>query len=224
MSEFGVIIGEDGNIILDTNKMVLGIIQSGIITMWGQSTQNVEAKYYYQIDSTETIGAIAIKPTPSGYSLVEWKRIHNTTQDPIEYIVYGPNVNSDRPIPQYGLVTYDADGNVVYNSNNKYMKIAEIIDIPYEIISQYNFSAITINHGTQNPFYLIPDNQYLIPFPVGSGTGGIAFIFIGIKKLSATSISLKRVLVGHTGPLFGPPGPDPVVNVPNPFRIALCVP
>jgi len=224
MSEFGMIIGENGNIILDTNKMVLGVITSGITTAWGTINYISQARYYYGMSLAETIGAIAIKPTYSGYSFVFKNAIRSTIQDSIEYIVYGPNVNSDRPIPQYGLVIYDADGNVVYNSNNKYMKIVEIINVSYSVITRPGFIETTIYHNTANPFYIMPINYYIIPYNATPLLAGVSYSCLGLKMLSPTSVSIRRIEEHRTGPVTAQPGPPPKLNVPNPFRIALCVP
>ncbi len=232
MSNYGLVTGLNGNIQFDTNRKVLGLLEHDSASTWTAiSAYTGTLSYKYEISSDYIIAAIAVKPSYSttvigrsdSFLLMPLGIIQSGT-DTIEYAVYSPDVNDIHALPTWGLVTYNEDGDVVFNSDVNYLKIVDIKDIDRSTL--LNWGSVTINHDVKNPFYIIPNNWggggYAAPGPGGGGTGAL-YRSIGVRKLSETSAKIEWFYVWNTPPVmgFGYKLND-FFNVPNPFRVAIC--
>ena len=229
MNDYGLIVGANDNIQFDTKRQMLGLMEHGYLTFLG----------IYEITTDYIPVAIAVRPinlsaitgwanwseSVSGqYNVSLWAPfVEEGITNSIEYAIYSPDANNVTALPTWGMVTYDENGNVVFNSNIRYLKIVDIIDVDRSAI--LNLEDVTINHSIENPFYIVPyaycDVWGYVPGP-GGGGGGVYFYRLCILKLSSTSAKVKWYLAGRTPPISSSMRPNKFF-VPNPLRIAVCV-
>jgi len=226
MNDYGLIVGANDNIQFDTKRQMLGLMGHGYLTFSG----------IYEITTDYIPAAIAVRPinlsaiigwagSASGqYNVKLWAPfVGGETTYPIEYAIYSPDANNVIALPTWGMVTYDENGNVVFNSNIRYLKIVDIIDVDRSAI--LNLEDVTINHSIENPFYIVPYTYCQVWGYVsgpGGGGAGVYFYRLCILKLSSTSAKVKWYLAGRTPPVSGSMGTNKF-SVPNPLRIAVCV-
>jgi hypothetical protein len=236
MSDYGLVTGVDGNIQFDTNRKVLGLQEHGYASSWTEHYVRPGIYMYtHEITCNCLIAAIAVRPSfstivrsfthpPRPKSYVPPIGIVQTGTDIIEYAVYSPDVNDTHAIPAWGLVTYNESGDVVFNSDVRYLKIVDIIEVNRSTL--LNWGSVTISHNVQNPFYIIPDSYggtgYLAPAPGGAGTG-VLYKTLGIQKVSATSAKIEWFTIEGSPAVMGFGSEiDDFFSVPNPFCVAVC--
>lgn len=208
-------IGEEGNIQLDTERALVGLVK-----------YDTTSEDRLIVSSTMRITAIAVRPNDTTYVNAMYNQIAQSDMGFIEYLVYSIDVNQNSQKPNYGLVVYDQNGDMTYSSENKYLKITEIVDIPMNYLD-YAHALVgppfLVSHNTINPFFIIPKHRTMWPYPSSQpGIYGINAFMIGVKKCSSTSTYVGFFHVFSTPPLSD--DIEPVWIIPNPFRIALCVP
>ena len=246
MSDYGLIIGENENIQFDTKRQMLGLFERGYIseTSWTPFvTAHGTTSYWYSFPDNYNPIAIAIKPPYStfvagivakssdfpGGGIIQSGRdpiggISYSETSPVDYAIYTADTNQTHSIPNWGLVTYNENGEVVFNSDIRYIKIRNIIDINRSAI--LNFEDITIEHDELNPFYIVPYGYCNTwEHSPGPGGGGVGFV---IRLLGAKKIDNYRVKIGwfvrqRSGVIYGSYWAPPYFRVPNPLRIAVCV-
>jgi hypothetical protein len=228
MSQYGLIVGDDYNIQFDTTRKVLGLWAHDFATSWTLFNPGRPGGYYHSVSYACQITGVPFKAINNGPVYTDARNIYQSYEcggDNVEYAVYSPDTNNSSSLPAWGLVTYNAQGDIVFNSSVRYMKIRSIIEVarsgfvdnPLDI-SDY---SITITHsGIYNPFYLIPYNYGIITWYDGIGFGGL-FVRLGIQRISDTSSKIGWFTVRSTPPLGGSPLPNKIY-VPNPLNIAIC--
>ncbi len=219
---YGLVAGINRNIQFDTNRKLLGLQEHGFASNWTAiSYENLA--YYHLFDSDYVITAIAIKPTTSTIALGRVGThggqytgdILQSGTATIEYALYSSDANDIHGIPSYGLVTYNANQEVVFNSDIHYLKIVDIIDVNRSRL--LNWESVTIEHDVENPFYIIPNNQAHTPY---MGWPWSRFLSLGIQKINATSAKISWFpFIAHPNA----PTSTERFAVPTPFRIAICV-
>lgn len=213
----------------DYNCQMIGIaIRPNTSTFVGSRIGTMEYSYENSISGSAP---------PIFITLGNRGNIYASSPTTIEYAIYSLDAES-RTIPPWGLITYDENGVIVFNSGLRHLKITEIIEVnrtPLVTIDNFYWpgpGTVTFSHNTSNPFYIIPNNYIEMNYTTWPGDGrmwlGRAFMTIGIQKISATSARLQRFILALSGPLF----PvhlgfenkiDAFFEVPNPLRIAVCV-
>lgn len=247
MSRYGLIVGKNGNIQFDTQRQTLGLMEHGYVNETGwtiYSTYNGTYMYTYVFPNNYNIIATAVKPNYNAFvacatgsstyfpggGLIQSGRdplggITEASAGPIEYAAYSPDVNQIHGIPSWGLVTYNENGEIVFNSDIRYIKIRNIIDINRSAI--LNFEDITIEHDELNPFYIVPhgycETWEYSPGPGGGGVG-IVIRLLGAKKIDNYRVKIGWFVSQRSGPVYGGSFfAPPVFRVPDPLRIAVCV-
>lgn len=237
---YGLIVADGGNIQFDTNRRPLEIWKHDYATNWivfdsygpwRPLFPNSSPAYHATVSCSCLITVVAVRPTTSSYVVGMPNQLYQTNTDPIEYLVGSIDAGS-APLPSWGLVTYDAAGNVIFNSNARYLKIRQIIDIPVSTIEgtiEHGWwhppDPVTITHnGIYDPYYIVPITNATVPYVTMGGTAiGPLILKLGIKKISSTSASLAWfVLCGGPG-VMGIDYPFyPQISIPDPFRVAIC--
>lgn len=151
----------------------------------------------------------------------------------VEYAIYSPDAEG-RIIPSCGLITYDENGVIVFNSGLRHLKITEIIEVNRTPLVTLDNTwwptpgTVTFSHNTPNPFYIIPNNYIYMPYEHFHDRKlywGMCVLTIGVQKISATSAKLERMILyvcKYEGKVVHDIGPA-TFAVPNPLRIAVCV-
>ena len=157
----------------------------------------------------------------------------SSKKNTVEYAIYSPDAEG-RIIPSCGLITYDENGVIVFNSGLRHLKITEIIEVNRTPLVTLDNTwwptpgTVTFSHNTPNPFYIIPNNYIYMPyehFHDGKLYWGMCVLTIGVQKISATSAKLERMILyvcKYEGKVVHDIGPA-TFAVPNPLRIAVCV-
>lgn len=142
-------------------------------------------KYWWQIHAVSEIGQTAS---------FDWRRYGNAP---------------DSGAGAYGLRVKNAAGGVVFDSNYAYLKVAAAHDITLASPSAYNdFPYTDITHpGISNPFYLLaPPNRYTKSAARWQSPLWYYrpyFLYVGLKKLSATSVRVGWFENGHDTQEYG---------------------
>ena len=247
MSDYGLIIGENENIQFDTKRQMLGLFERGYIseTSWTPLvTAQGTTSYRYSFPDNYNPIAIAIKPPYStfvvgivakssdfpGGGIIQSGRdpiggISYSETSPVDYAIYTADINQTHSIPNWGLVTYNENGEVVFNSDIRYLKITDIIDVNRTAL--LNFENVIINHSVQNPFYIIPysycETWEFITGGIGAGAG-VVIRHLGIRQINSTSAQIGWFVRLRSGVIYGSGYyAPPYFRVPNPLRIAVCV-
>jgi len=258
MSDYGLVTGEAGNIQFDTNRKVIGAWEYGSISNWVSiPTFPSTHGYRHTFDYNCNIIGIAVRPNTSTLvgtridRVPAWEYDGSLGIDPnwpgvggrgnifvsspttIEYAIYSPDAEG-RTIPSWGLITYNENQEIVFNSGLRHLKIREIIEVNRTPLVTWDNEwfpgpgTVTFNHNTPDPFYIIPNNYMFMSyqeFRKGRLFYGMCVIVIGIKKISSTSAKLERLILYQTkAEYLAKYGPEPpTIDVPNPLRIAVCV-
>jgi len=267
MSRYGVVTGVNRNIQFDTNRKTIGAWEYGSISSWSAIPTSpleppTDRGYIHSFDYNCDMVGIAIRPNTSTFSssrigIISYSytttirgsgnpqfislgnrgNVFVSSPTNIEYAIYSTDADG-RTIPPWGLITYDENQQIVFNSGLRHLKITEIIEVnrnPLVTIDNAYWpgpGTVTFSHNTPNPFYIIPNNYIEMSYSTWPGDGrmwfGRAYMVIGIQKISATSARLQRLLLALSGPEFPVHlGFENKINaffeVPNPLRIAVCV-
>jgi len=174
----------DGNVIIDGTYKNFSFYESGSTALTGNKQSISFAT------PTALIPIIAIKPDTSYVSLLGYEKsgdnwtgftVHgNGTIYWKVYIAFSIIAGST-----YGLLCYDADGNIVFDSNRTCFKI-------YSITTGISIAPTagtqTINHADiENPYYLwSPERTYGVS--TGEPPYGFWVFKTGIKRNSSTSV------------------------------------
>jgi len=240
MEGYNIAIGFYDNVQIDTEHILVG---SDFMTQatgpwsyfWG---------YYYCVVSTsfDKNNIVAFKPSNVDYSLVARNFIFynddhqiigdksiiatrsSRAYDPITCNIFTIGKLNNMPKPDYGMMVYDAAGNVIYNSNCKILKINEILEV------DINSLPVTLSHSSVNPYYIVPfmskvwhskghfnPKKNIIEY-------SIKYYTIGIKKISPTQISANWFFC-NSRPLNTPYmtyNEGWIESYHTPFRIAVC--
>lgn len=267
MSGYGVVTGINENIQFDTNRKAIGAWEHGSTSTWNNIPTSpldppTPLGYIRSFDYNCDMIGIAIRPNtstligtsigsksyyyytsikssipPVFVTLGNRGNIFTSSPTTVEYAIYSPDAES-RTIPSWGLITYNENQEIVFNSGLRHLKITEIIEVnrtPLVTVDNFYWpgpGTVTFRHSTPNPFYILPNNFIKMTYTTWPGDGRMwvsyAFITIGIQKISATSAKLERFILA----LSGPETPihtgfekhlDVFFEVPNPLRIAVCV-
>ena len=237
MSDYGLVTGINRNIQFDTSRRMPGLREHDYAyeANWTEVESHAGfGGFVYPISRSYTISAIAIRPRTESFAIGYTDNLVGVTgyiggiaqniPRTIEYAIYSLDINYTHPIPAWGLMTYDGNGNVIFNSDINYLKIVDIIDINRSKLM--NYERVTINHNVLNPFYIIPNNNYHFHIYHSSDHTIYSIVFgtVGIRKISATSAELGAFQIFGTGKYQGwPPQYDDRFFLPNPFRVAVCV-
>lgn len=216
---YGLIVGDDRNIQFDTNRQPLEVWKHEYANSWtAVLSAGCGQGYRSGLSCSCLIAGVGVKPNTSTFVSRDAWYLYQSGTDTIEYFIGSPDSGSV-PLPAWGLVTYDAAGNVIFNSNARYVKIRQIIDVNRSTL--INGSSVDISHnGIENPYYIIPINWGVTAYHLGTGFGG-CFKMIGVKKISATSAKIGWFVIYGTTAVSGSP-PTSCFSVPDPFRVAVC--
>lgn len=264
MSGYGVVTGINGNIQFDTNRKAIGAWEHGSTSTWNNiPTSPLEPPtplgYIHSFDYNCDMIGIAIRPNTSTLigtsigsmsyyyftslwgsdvrvTLGDRGNIFTSSPTTVEYAIYSLDAES-RTIPSWGLITYNENQEIVFNSGLRHLKITEIIEVnrtPLVTVDDFYWpgpGTVTFSHSTPNPFYILPNSFMKMTYATwGDGRMWVAYAFmtIGIQKISATSARLQRLILalsGHQVPIHAgfEKRLDVFFEVPNPLRIAVCV-
>ena len=123
----------------------------------------------------------------------------------IDWKSYRENRNASGE--DYGLLVYNASGELCFDNGLDYLKIREVHSITLNSPIYNNYLALvldkkTITHSNySNPYYILSRSTYwTITDPGGSGPPphSIAMLTVGVKKVSSTSVSVGWFIT-HTG-------------------------
>lgn len=254
MNNYGLVTGVNGNIQFDTNRKTIGVWEHGSISSWSAiptfDTPPFHG-YVHEFNYNCNMVGIAVRPNTSTLvtgrvgKITDWNgtyiggkgNIFVSAPTTVEYAIYSPDAES-RIIPSWGLLTYDENQQIVFNSGLRHLKITEIIEVNRNPLVTIDNSywpgpgTVTFSHNTPNPFYIIPNNYIEMTYTTWPGDGkmwvGLHAMVIGVQKISATSAKLERFTLRESGPgtPAGSGGFDYLkafFDVPNPLRIAVCV-
>lgn len=252
MEGYNIAIGFNDNIQIDTEHILVGSDFVTQATNWQKAHSWGSSKPYYCILPAPSgrNNIIAFKPSTNDYSIATHKAIiyynywvgdvfhyeqvpHNTPivirstdySDAITCNIFTIGNLNNMVKPNYGMMIYDASGNVIYNSDCKILKISEIFEV------NINSLPVTITHNSVDPYYIVP---YMTKMWHSAGhfnpnIGLIEYYLdyytVGIKKLSSTQISVNWFIYVDDGLLETPyltNNEGWVNSYYTPFRIAVC--
>ncbi len=249
MSDYTISIGEYNNVQLDTQNSLIGSYQIYNANSWQQIfyrnlngvLEPITSRFCPLPFAPSSIAAIPFKPSTLDYSAActclrikqeEFTyytnscviRSSESAVDTIQCNVFTKDRMENYPTPQYGMMVFDENGSVIFNSNCNILKIQEICQF------SLNNLPITISHNTQNPFYLVPyASMQTYTLSRTSTYLPICFIksyIVGIKKVSATQFSVNWIIFdiyGVGGASMIPEDYSEYMTImPNPFSVALC--
>jgi len=121
----------------------------------------------------------------------------------IDWKSYRENRNASGE--DYGLLVYNASGELCFDNGLDYLKIREVHSITLNSPIYNNYLALvldkkTITHSNySNPYYILSRSTYwTITDPGGPPPYNLALLTIGVKKVSSTSVSVGWFIT-HTG-------------------------
>lgn len=225
---FGAVIGESGNVQLDTRFPNLPRLSTGSFS----SLTAINPSYYGQTVQThdsEVVAACALHPNTNAFSTVGYGYTDGVRDKVLamssgsatfDYATYSLDLLSN--VSGYGLATYDEDGNVTYWSGNRYLKICDIVTVDPDgtELGSSPDDYVDISHSVTSPYYLPLVGRMCIPTMLGSLWGAV-HLNLGLKALSSTSVRVGWFAVNRTGPVSGSPFAG-WVDYPVPLRLAIC--
>ena len=121
----------------------------------------------------------------------------------IDWKSYRENRNASGE--DYGLLVYNASGELCFDNGLDYLKIREVHSITLNSPIYNNYLALvldkkTITHSNySNPYYILSRSTYwTITDPCYPPPYNLALLTIGVKKVSSTSVSVGWFIT-HTG-------------------------
>jgi hypothetical protein len=209
MADYGLLVyNQAGQVVIDSEYKNMHYHTSGTATHTCSYTPGVMRLYtdvsFPSIDKSLGVPIVAIRPTSyytAFFSLLSsgsyWTGFRilvesSAAGSTFQYIVFRPGPASAGGT--YGLLVYNSGGELVYNSNEKTLKIkgfhtgtldpgGDVYNPPSTIVSVTSAS---------NYFILGPVGESTLVRPIGIGMTGIYHFFRGIKYDSSTSVRVGQ--------------------------------
>ncbi len=191
----------NGEIQIDGAYRNLCMAQSG--SSVAVANDNTAGGYYTSIGiaNSPSVPLIVMQPdtdrycyifgyNKSGSDFVSFNAVTEFVQSTlINYKVLRASVSAGAP---YGLKVFDPSSNLVFDSNQSYLKILSVsTGITLGDPSYGTYPSTTINHGNiSDPFYILSPSGYWTIFRSFTTFTYRVDLRIGIKKLSSTSVSV----------------------------------
>lgn len=186
------IIGDESNIQID-NKY------ANYVYYDGGTTTLISGTNYISFTPTTDKVIFGVSPTTSGVVL-NWGVTtsgsyytgcivkSNATQE-VDYNVF---IDNQTPTLSgtYGLKIYKDNGDVAFDSRNKYFKIVAIREVTVTSDSDVNVSVASADN-----FFVLQDYYYAWDLNISGGEAKWVFYSKGVKKINNTTIALSTIAV-----------------------------
>jgi len=237
MSDYGLkTINSDGGIQIDSIYRNLSLDESGD-TETITNGNYVFSSYYTCVSLTSSTLVPLILMRPNTDRFISVKNYHKTN-DNFDRVDIITEANSDSAISteidwrsyrenrtvseeSYGLLVYNANGDLCFDSGKRYFKIHSVhsiaLDSPVDGDIEYGDYEDITHSGISNPFYLLSPASIYVTFVFFNPPNYYynAFWSIGMKKLTSTSVRVGwfRHRLIATGGAYSAVGVNPTMKL-----------
>lgn len=94
----------------------------------------------------------------------------------------------------FGIIVNDTLGNQIFNSTNKYMRVTDLIQVPFSNSGDYGVSGSTVTNTYTYPSgtYAVGLSQPRVNVRLGAGSGGSNLVTWDASQCSSTGVSIAN--------------------------------